>query len=46
MSQKLTTTFALFLFIILMILGLLALANYYGDLANQASQIDRFLLVL
>jgi hypothetical protein len=45
MSQKVTTTFALFLFIILMILGLMALANYYNDLANQASQIDRFLVL-
>jgi hypothetical protein len=42
MSQKVITTFTLFLFIILMILGLMALANYYNDLANQASQIYRF----
>ena len=44
MSQKVVTTFTLLIFILLMILFLWALTNYYAELSEHVSQIERVLL--
>lgn len=45
MSQKVVTTFTLLIFILLMILFLWALTNYYAELSGHASQISQGLFL-
>lgn len=46
MSQKVVTTFTLLIFILLMILFLWALTNYYAELAGHVSQVENVLFYM
>jgi hypothetical protein len=46
MSQKVVTTFTLLIFILLMILFLWALTNYYAELTQHVSRIEEALFYL
>lgn len=46
MSQKVVTTFTLLVFILVMILFLWALTNYYAELSQHVRQIEHALVLL